>query len=63
MGLRPAVIGMIFAASFTIAQSITISWQAIAIFLIIFLINFRFNVNAAILIPVSGILGILLFSI
>jgi chromate transporter len=63
MGLRPAVIGMIFAASFTIAHSITISWQPIAIFLIIFLINFKYNVNAAILIPVSGILGIIVFSI
>jgi len=63
MGLRPAVIGMIFAASFTIAQSITICWQPIAIFLLIFLINFKYNVNAAILIPVSGILGIIMFSI
>ncbi len=63
MGLRPAVIGMIFAASFTIAQSISINWQSIAIFLAIFLVNFKYNINAAILIPVSGILGIILFSI
>lgn len=63
MGLRPAVIGMIFAASFTIAQSIEINWKSIVIFLLIFLINFKYNVNAAILIPVSGILGIILFSI
>ena len=63
LGLRPAVIGMIFAASFTIAQNITINWQSIAIFLIIFLINLKYKVNAAILIPVSGILGIILFSI
>lgn len=33
------------------------------IFPVIFLVNFRLNVSAAILIPVSGILGILLFSI
>ena len=63
MGLRPAVIGMIFAASFTIGQSIDINWQSIVIFLIIFLIHFKYNVNAAILIPVSGILGIILFNI
>lgn len=63
MGLRPAVIGMIFAASFTIAQSITLNWQSLAIFLVIFLINFKYHINAAILIPVSGILGIILFSI
>ena len=63
MGLRPAVIGMIFAASFTIGQSIDINWQSIVIFLIIFLIHFKYNVNAAILIPVSGIMGIILFNI
>jgi chromate transporter len=63
MGLRPAVIGMIFAASFTIGRNIEINWQSIVIFLIIFLINFKYEVNAAILIPVSGILGIILFNI
>ncbi len=63
MGLRPAVIGMIFAASFTIGQSIEINWQSIVIFIIIFLIHFKYKVNAAILIPVSGILGILLLNI
>ena len=63
MGLRPAVIGLIFAASFTIGQNIEINWQSIVIFLIIFLIHFKYNVNAAILIPVSGILGIILFNI
>jgi chromate transporter len=63
MGLRPAVIGMIFAASFTIGRNIEINWQAIVIFLIVFLINFKYEVNAAILIPVSGILGIILYNI
>jgi chromate transporter len=54
---------MIFAASFTIGQSIEINWQSIVIFLIILLVNFKYKVNAAILIPVSGILGIILFNI
>jgi chromate transporter len=63
MGLRPAVIGMIFAASFTIGQSIEINWQSIVIFLIMLLVNLKYKVNAAILIPVSGILGIILFNI
>ena len=63
MGLRPAVIGMIFAASFTIGQSIEINWQSIVIFLIMLLLSFKYKINAAILIPVSGILGIILFNI
>jgi chromate transporter len=63
MGLRPAVIGMIFAASLTIGRNIEINWQALVIFLIVFLVNFIYKVNAAILIPVSGILGIILYNI
>jgi chromate transporter len=63
MGLRPAVIGMIFAASFTIGRNIEINWQSLVIFLIIFIIHFKYKVNAAILIPVSGILGIILYNI
>ncbi|MFH0759740.1 MAG: chromate efflux transporter [Bacteroidota bacterium] len=63
MGLRPAVIGMIFAASFTIGRNIEINWQSIVIFFLVFFINFNYKVNAAILIPVSGILGIILFNI
>jgi chromate transporter len=63
MGLRPAVIGMVFAASFTIGKSIEMNWQSIVIFFIILLVNFKYKVNPAILIPVSGILGIILFNI
>jgi len=63
MGLRPAVIGMIFAASFTIGKSIEINWQSILIFLLILIANFKFKINAAILIPASGLLGMILYSI
>lgn len=62
MGLRPAVIGLIFAAAFTLGNSIEINWQSILIFVIILFINYKYNVNAAILIPVSGLLGVVLFS-
>jgi len=62
-GLRPAVIGMIFAASITIGRSIEINWQSVLIFLMIFIANFKYNVNAAVLIPVSGILGLVLFTL
>lgn len=63
MGLRPAVIGMIFAVSFTIGESVEINWQSILIFLLIFFLNFKYKVNAALLIFVSGLLGIILFNI
>ncbi len=63
MGLRPAVIGLIFAASYTIGKSIEINWQSILIFVIILIVNFKYKINAAILIPISGLLGMVLFSI
>lgn len=63
MGLRPAVIGLIFAASITIGKSIEMNWQSVLIFLIIFIANFKYKINAALLIPVSGLLGLILFSL
>jgi chromate transporter len=63
MGLRPAVIGLIFAASFTIGRSVEMNWQSVLIFLIIFLANFKYKINAVLLIPASGLLGLILFSI
>ncbi len=60
-GLRPAVIGMIFAASFTIGKGIEIQWQAIMIFLAVFILSFRFKINVVFLIPASGIGGVLLY--
>ena len=61
LGLRPAVIGLIFAASITIGKSVVMNWQSVLIFLIIFLANFKFKVNVALLIPFSGVLGLILF--
>lgn len=63
IGLRPAVIGLIFAAAFTIGNGIDINWQSILIILTVFFLSFKYKVNAALLIPLSGILGLILFSI
>lgn len=61
-GLRPTVIGMIFASSFTIAKSAELNWQFMLIFLVILFANIKLKINAAFLIPISGILGIALFN-
>lgn len=60
-GLRPAVIGMIFAAAFTIGKGIEIQWPAILIFLAVLILSYRFKLNVVFLIPASGITGILLY--
>jgi chromate transporter len=60
-GLRPAVIGMIFAAAFTIGKGIELHWISILIFVAVLVSAIKFKVNVVYLIPGSGILGILLF--
>ncbi len=60
-GLRPAVIGMIFAAAFTIGRSVELRWPVLLIFLGVLVLATKFKVNVVFLIPGSGIAGLLLF--
>jgi chromate transporter len=60
-GLRPAVIGMIFSAAFTIGKGIEIHWISIFIFVAVLVSAIKFKVNVVYLIPVSGLVGMLLF--
>lgn len=61
-GLRPAVIGMIFAAAFTIGTSISFSWFAIVIFLGVLIASLKYKIDIIYLIPFSGIAGLLFFN-
>lgn len=60
-GLRPAVIGMIFAAAVTIGTTIPISWFAVGVFLAVLIASVRYKVSVALLIPLSGVAGLLIF--
>ncbi len=60
-GVRPAVIGMIFAAAYVIAHGLEPDWRTISIGIIIFVLSYRFKVSVMYLIPLSGIAGWLLF--
>lgn len=62
-GLRPAVIGMIFAAAYTIGTGVEFKWPTLLIFAGVLVLSVKFKVNVVYLIPVSGIAGLLLFSI
>jgi chromate transporter len=61
-GLRPAVIGMIFAASYTIGKSVEMNWITLFIFAFVLIASIRFKINVIYLIPVSGIFGLILYS-
>ena len=59
--MRPAIIGMIISAAFTIGKGAVIAWPSVLIFLIIFALLVKFRLNVVYLIPLSGVAGILLF--
>ena len=60
-GVRPAVIGMIFAAAWVIARGLPPDWRTISLGIVIFVLSFKYKVSVMYLIPLSGIAGWLLF--
>ncbi|WP_293709885.1 chromate efflux transporter [uncultured Parabacteroides sp.] len=60
-GIRAAVIGMIFASAITIGQTITLSVGAVAIFIITFIISFKYTISPIYLILGAGVAGFILF--
>lgn len=60
-GVRPAVIGMIFAAAYIIGHALTPDLVTISIGLIVFVLSYKFKVSVMYLIPLSGLAGWLLF--
>lgn len=62
-GMRPAIIGMIFSAAWTIGKGASLSWPTPVIFFTVLLILIRFKGQAVYLIPLSGLAGILLYNL
>lgn len=60
-GVRPAVVGMIFAAAIVVGKSAAMVWVSAAIFGVALLLLMRFRVEAVWIIPPAGILGMLLY--
>ena len=60
-GMRPAIIGMIISAAFTIGKGALLAWPSAVIFVVIFVLLVKFRLNVVYLIPLSGVAGILLF--
>ncbi len=60
-GIRPAIIGMIFSAAYTVGKGAEMIWPSAIIFLAVFILLVRFKVNILYVIPASGLAGILFF--
>ena len=61
LGIRPAVIGMIFASAYTIGKTMDMEIKSILVFLILFYVSYKFKISPIILILGSGVLGLILY--
>jgi chromate transporter len=59
MGIHPAVIGMIFAASLIIGMSMPQEWLQFIILAASFILAYSFRVDILIIIPLAGVAGLL----
>ncbi len=57
-GVRPAVIGMVFAAAVIVAKTAAPMWISVVIFVVALIALVRFKVEAVWIIPVAGLIGL-----
>lgn len=60
-GMRPAIIGMIFSAAYTVGKEAEMMWPTALIFAIVLILLLKYKVNVVYMIPLAGIAGILFF--
>jgi chromate transporter len=60
-GMRPAIIGMIFSAAYTVGKEAELIWPSAIIFLVVFVLLVKFKMNVLYMIPLAGIAGMLFF--
>jgi chromate transporter len=60
-GIRPAVVGMIAAAAFTVGQTATVHWASLLIFVAALVALMRLRLGVVWVIPVAGLAGLALF--
>ncbi len=60
-GVRPAVIGMIFAAGLVVGSSAQVHWVSLAIFFAALVALLRFRIEVVWIIPVAGFLGLAVY--
>lgn len=60
-GIRPAVIGLIFTAALVFAQSASIHWVSLLIFVGSMFALLKLRADVALIIPIAGVVGVLLY--
>jgi chromate transporter len=60
-GIRPAVVGMIIAAAFVVGRTIPHHWASAVILAVALIAIIRFRIEVALVIPVAGIAGLVLY--
>jgi chromate transporter len=60
-GVRPAVVGMIFAAVVIVAKTAAPVWMSVVIFAVALVALLRFRVDAVWVIPPAGVIGLLVY--
>ena len=60
-GIRPAVIGMIFSAAYSIGRGMNFSWESFFVFAVVLILSIKYKVSVVYLIPAAGFAGILFF--
>ncbi len=59
-GVRPAVIGMIFASAISIGKTLTFTVPALLIFLAVLFLSFKYNISPVYLILGAGLIGLII---
>jgi chromate transporter len=60
-GVRPAVVGLIFAAAFVVARTVPQSWISLAIFAAALLALLKWRIEVVWIIPAAGLAGMVLY--
>jgi chromate transporter len=60
-GMRPAIIGMIFSAAFTVGKEAELIWPSAIIFVAVLILLVKFKADVLYMIPLAGLAGILFF--
>lgn len=60
-GVRPAVVGMLIAAAFVVGKTAPQHWASVVILAAALIAIIRFRVEVALIIPIAGIAGLILY--
>lgn len=60
-GLRPATVGLVAAAAILVSFGTFVDYKSVVIFLVAFLLSFKYKFDPILMIIISGIVGFLLY--